>query len=419
MEKKMRILVFGANYQPDLGPSAPLFTMLCENLVRLGHHVTMITMVPHYPSGRVSKEFRGKLVWRSFENGVNVVRVNLPSLDRSRLLPRLLQFIVYQIGATFIGLGKKYDVAFVASSSLSVWLPFAALVVLRRKPAIYSVYDVYPDVGIKLGIFRHKSVISLVSAMEKFCLKNSTFVRIISNSFKPALRALGVPDEKLVLVYDWVDIDLIKPLYGSNGFTNEFNLNGKFVVMYAGNIGLSQGLECVLEAAELLLDHRDILFVLVGDGADRERLFRKAKSRGMQNVQFIPFQPRERLVEVLASADISLVTLKQGIGLDALPSKTLSILASGRPVLVSADEQSEVCHLIQKADAGVCIPPEAPALLVEQILKLKENKQMCQRFGRNGRSWAENNHAPLVGAKRIEQLLIAAISDKGFLPTGK
>jgi len=408
----MRILIFGANYKPDLGPSAPLFTMLCENLVRLGHQVTMITMVPHYPSGRVSSEFRGKLVWRSVENGVDVVRVTLPSVNRSRILLRLLQFAVYQIGATLVGLGKKYDVAFVASSSLSAWLPFAVLIVLRHKPAIYSVYDVYPNVGIKLGIFRHKPVISLVAAMEKYCLKNSSFVRIISDSFKPALRALDVPDEKMVLINDWVDTDLIQPLSRSNELAKEFNLTGKFVVMYAGNIGFSQGLEHILTAAEILRDHCEVHFVFVGDGAERENLHAQAEKQGLANVQFIPFQSRERLPEVLASADVSLVSLKRGIGLDSLPSKTLSILASGRPVLVCADEQSEICDLIRKADAGFCIPPESPAQLANMIIKLKNDKQLCQRFGTNGRSWAVNNHAPLVGAKQIEQLLMKAICKK-------
>ncbi len=409
----MRILIFGANYNPDLGPSAPLFTMLSENLVKLGHQVTMITMVPHYPSGRVSKEYRWKLSWGTVENGVEVIRVPLPSVDRSKLPFRLLQFAAYQIGASLAGFAKEYDVVFASSSSLSSWLPFALLVVLRRKPAVYSVYDVYPDVGIKLGIFRHKPVIALVNAMEKFCLEHSTFVRIIANSFKPALRAMDVPDEKMVLIYDWVDIDLVKPSCRLNGFAEEFYLNGKFVVMYAGNIGLSQGLEHVLTAAEILKGDRDIQFVFVGDGADRENLLRQVGERRLTNVQFIPYQSRDRLPQVLATADVSLVTLKNGIALDALPSKTLSILASGRPVLVSADEQSEVCDLIKKADAGFCIPPESPILLANKILELKSNKQLQKCFGKNGRTWAENNHSPLVGTKRIEELLMAAISKKG------
>jgi colanic acid biosynthesis glycosyl transferase WcaI len=194
----MRVMIFGVGYEPDLGPSAPLFTMLCENLVRLGHQVTVIASVPNYPSGRVSPEFRGKgkWLWKSVENGVNVIRVAQPSVDRSKLPLRLLQFICYQLGATWAGLGKQYDVVMAASSSLTAWLPFAWMVVLCRKPAIYSVHDVYPNVGVTLGIFRHKWVVGLVSSMERFCLKNATIVRIISDSFRPELRALGVPDKK-------------------------------------------------------------------------------------------------------------------------------------------------------------------------------------------------------------------------------
>ena len=401
----MRVMIFGGYYEPDLGPSAPLFTMLCENLVRLGHQVTMITMVPHYPSGRVSAKFRGKWLWKSVENGVNVIRVALPSVDRSKLPARMLQFICYQIGATWAGLGKQYDVVMASTSSLTSWLPFATMVVLRHKPAIYSIYDVYPSVGITLGIFRHKPVIAFISSMERFCLNHATIIRIISDSFRPELRALGVPDEKMVLVYDWVDTDLIHPLPRDNSFAREHDLLGKFVVLYAGNLGLSQGLEHILTAAEMLVEHQEIRFVFVGDGANRERLVAEAEQRQLNNVKFIPFQPRPRLPEVLASADVSLVSLQRGIGLGSLPSKTYSILASGRPVIACIDQDSETWNLIKRADAGLCVPPENPAELVEAILTLKKDPELRDRFGRNGRSWAEQNHSPQSGAKQIEKIM--------------
>lgn len=401
----MRVMIFGGYYEPDLGPSAPLFTMLCENLVRLGHQVTMITMVPHYPSGRVSAKFRGKWLWKSVENGVNVIRVALPSVDRSKLPARMLQFICYQIGATWAGLGKQYDVVMASTSSLTSWLPFATMVVLRHKPAIYSIYDVYPSVGITLGIFRHKPVIAFISSMERFCLNHATIIRIISDSFRPELRALGVPDEKMVLVYDWVDTDLVHPLPRENAFAREHDLVGQFVVLYAGNLGLSQGLEHVLTAAEMLVEHQEIRFVFVGDGANRERLVAEAEQRQLKNVKFIPFQPRPRLPEVLASADVSLVSLQRGIGLGSLPSKTYSILASGRPVIACIDQDSETWNLIKRADAGLCVPPENPAELVEAILTLKKDPELRDRFGGNGRSWAEQNHSPQSGAKRIEKIM--------------
>ena len=406
----MRVLIFGANYEPDLGPSAPLYTMLCENLVKLGHQVTMLTMVPHYPSGRVSAEFRGKLFWKSVENGVEVIRVGLPSLDRSKFPLRLVQFIIYQLGAAWAGLSKKYDVVMAASSSLSAWLPFALLVVLRRKPSIYSVHDVYPAVGMTLGFFRHKPVIALVSAMERFCLNNSKVVRILSDSFRSDLRAIGVPDQKMVLVYDWVDTDLVHPLPRDNAFAREHDLVGKFVVLYAGNIGLSQGLEHVLCTADALQDHRDINFVFVGDGANRERLMAETEQRHLENVKFISFQPRQRLPEVLASAEISLVSLQKGIGVSSLPSKTFSILASGRPVIACVDEGSETWNLIKRAEAGLCIPPEKPSELVEAILMLKENQALRESMGQSGRCWAEHHHSPQSAAKQIEKLMLEIIS---------
>lgn len=408
----MRIVIFGGHYEPDLGPSAPIYTMLCEHLARLGHQVTMVTMVPHYPSGQVPHAYRGRFLWKSTENGVEVIRVWLPSLDRSKLLYRFLQFIVYQLGIIASMLGKPYDVVYAGGAAITVWMSFAALVVLPRKPAIYAVYDVYPHVGVRLGIFRHRPVIAAVAALEKLCLHNATLVRIISESFRPDLRELGVADEKMAMVYDWVDTDLVRPLPRNNTFSHEFGLDGKCVVMYAGNIGLSQGLENVLDAAGMLADHPDLLFVFVGDGASREKLAAEIERRQLRNVRLIPFQPRERLPYVLASADISLVSLRHGVGRGSLPSKTYSILASGRPVIASVDAGSEAWRLIERADAGICIHPEDPRALSQAVLKLKDAPALREQLGQNGRAWAEKVHSPQAGARAIEQLLETVIAMK-------
>jgi len=397
-------------YEPDLGPSAPLFTMLSKGLVKRGHHVTVITTVPHYPSGQVPTEFRGKLIWRSSEYGVEVIRIWVPSLNRKHLALRLVQFLCYQLGATIAGIGKKYDVVLAGNSALSVWLPFFWFVVLRKKPAIYSVYDVYPDIGVNLGIFRYKPVIMAVSSLERFCLTHATIVHIISDSFRQGLSALGVPDSKMVLVDVWVDTELIRPLAKENSFQLENTLNGQFVVLYAGNLGFSQGLEHILTAAEILADHKDIQFVFVGDGAGREYLQSQSRQQQLINVQFIPFQPREKLPEVLASADVSLVILRQDVGSASLPSKTFSIMASGRPILVSVDEDNETFNLINSTEAGLCVPPEDPSKLAEAILTLKNNKALRERLGRNGRIWVEQHHSPQFAAEQFEKLLFEAIS---------
>jgi colanic acid biosynthesis glycosyl transferase WcaI len=402
----MRVLMIVPYYAPDLGPSAPLFTMLATGLVQRGCEVTVVTTVPHYPSGNVPEDFRTLRVQRSCEQDVEVIRVPLPSMNRANLVQRLLQFTCYQLGATWAGLSQRYDAAIVANPALWVWLPYACLVVLRGKPSVFSVHDVYPDVGVTLGVFRHKAVIGAVASLERFCLNHAGIVRILSESFRPGLHALGVPDTKMALIYDWVDTGLIHPLPRDNGFSQEHHLTDGFVVLYAGNIGLSQGLEHVLAAAELLADHPDFHFVLVGDGAGRQQLAAEAEQRQLTNVRFLPFQPRARLPEVLATADVSLVTLRQGIGTGSLPSKTFSILASGRPVLASVDEGSETWKLIERAEAGLCVPPESSVQLAEAILRLSQDDGLRERLGQNGRAWAERYHSPQSAAEQFEKLLV-------------
>ena len=408
----MKILVLGSMYEPDLGPSAPLFTMLCKGLVKLGHQVTVIAPVPHYPTGQVSKEYRGKWVWRSVESGVNVLRVRLPSINRAKLVQRFFQFGWDQIATTLAGWNLKYDVVLAVNPFLTVGIPFAVLGALRHKPIVYSVQDLYPDVGIALGIFKSKFIINVVAYFEQYCMRHSVIVQIISNSFRPSLRALGVPDDKMALVYNWVDTDLIHPASRNNSFARENGLVDRFIVLYAGNLGLSQGLEQVLDAAEQLADHENLLFLFVGDGAGRERLVAESKKRNMANVRFLPFQPRERLSEVLACADVSLVTLRRGLGVNSVPSKSLSNMASGRPMIVSVDEENELSDLVKQADMGLWVPPEDPSALSRAITTLMQDQGLRERLGQNGRIWAEQNHSPDGAAKKFENLLSQAIASK-------
>lgn len=408
----MRLLMLVPYYAPDLGPSAPLFTMLATEFVRRGHQVTALAAVPHYPSGSVPDTYRKQWIQRSSENGVDVIRVRIPSVKRANMPQRSLQYICYQLGAAWAGSGLKYDIAYVANPALWIWLPFLWLIVLRHKPAIFSIQDVYPDVGVTLGVFRHKPIIKGVASLERFCLKHSDVVQIISDSFRPGLRALGVPDSKMVLVNNWVDTKLIQPLSKENTFSREFHLAGCFVVLYAGNIGLSQGLEHVLTAARQLIDHHDIRFVFVGDGAGHGKLVAEAEQRRLSNVQFLPFQSRSRLSEVLATADVSLVMLRRGIGAGSLPSKMFSILASGRPILASVDEGCETWELVKRAKAGICVPPEDPSELAKAILALKQDQNLRENLGRNGRTWAEQYLSPESAAEQFELLFAAALAKR-------
>jgi colanic acid biosynthesis glycosyl transferase WcaI len=402
----VRIAVVTLLYAPDGGPSAPLYRDLCEGLAARGHAVSVIAAVPHYPTGRVAPGWRGGGARRA-EGGVDVVRVRVPSLDRSRLSGRLLQFVVFQIRAALAAASLEVDVALVGNPALEVFLPFLTLATLKRVPTVFSVHDVYPDVGIRLGIFRHPVVRAVVGGLERYCVRRSAGVRILSPSFEAPIRRLGGGDN-VRLIYDWVGDDRFESPPRCNAFALEHKLADRFVVLYAGNIGLSQGLETVLTAAGRLAADPELLFVFVGDGAGREALERRAGRAGLGNVRFIPFQPVERVPEVLAAADVCLVPLRRGLGRGSLPSKTLSILAAGRPLLASVDDDSDVAELVRRSGAGLCLPPEDPDALAGALVALKQDAPGRRRMGAAGRRFAGEHHRPGTAVDAFERILLDA-----------
>ncbi|MEZ4671524.1 MAG: glycosyltransferase family 4 protein [Anaerolineae bacterium] len=381
--------------------------MLCQQLARMGHEVTVIATVPHYPTGRVDNK-NGKKGWiqHSFEDGVNVVRIRKPSGNRNNFVHRLFQYFVYQLGATIAGLRCEYDAVLITNPALEVFIAFVFLVFLVVQALSFLVADVYPQVGIQLGIFRNRFVIGVVDAIERFCLHHSRLVWIFSDSFRMELKRMGVPDDKMVLVHSWVDTEFIRILPRTNSFSEAFQLNEKFVVLYAGNIGLSQDWESVLTAAHELSERDDILFVLVGDGSGKAALQTRVGEQNLRNLRFIEFQPHERIPEVLATADVSIATLQSGMAAGSIPSKIFSYLASGRPVIGILDEDSDACRLIHHSGGGVCVAPANSKLFAKYILDLKESQNRRDAMGRAGRSYVENNHSVTYVAKRVEEMLL-------------
>jgi colanic acid biosynthesis glycosyl transferase WcaI len=308
----------------------------------------------------------------------------------------MLAFCVYQALVTLVGISLKYDVLFITNPAIETGLPFAFLGWLRRKPIILAVWDVYPEVGVRMGLFRNRTVIRLVGFLEDFCLHRAHRIQVLGEGFVADLANHRISPEQIVVIPPWVDTKLIKPIPRHNTFSHRHNLDDKFVVLYAGNIGLSQGLDTVLEAAQRLSNRPEFLFLFVGEGSDKGQLVNQAA--GLSNVRFLPIQPRDRLPEMLASSDVSLVVMKQGIGSGSLPSKTFSIFASNRPVLASVDENSDVWNLVQASQAGMCVPSEDPEALAQAILWLHDAAVGRTQMGWNGRAWAEKYHSPQAAA---------------------
>jgi colanic acid biosynthesis glycosyl transferase WcaI len=407
----MKILVVSLYYEPDLCQSnGPIIRALCEDLASAGHEVTVLTSFPHYNCERVWPEYRRRLFERDRVGAVRVFRSYIFVPRRRTALGRLLNYLSFNLSSTLAGLFTgEQDVIFVMSPPLTIGLTAYLLGWLRGIPFCYNLQDIWPDVAIRLGMLRGERLIRFCSRIEKFIYRQSRKVFAISSEFKANLRFKGVPADKIEVIPNFVDTDFIHPLERVNSFSQAHSLTDKFVVLYAGNVGLSQGLEVILDAARELRDHREIVFLMVGAGSCRDELMAEAARRGLENVRFLPLQPEAEVPFMYASCDVALIPLRRGITENSVPCKTYSIMASGRPYIAGVDRASYVWKLTERVGCGECVAPEDGAALAEAVLRLQTDPERAGEMGRRGRDYVERSFARQTITSRyrvaLEQLV--------------
>jgi colanic acid biosynthesis glycosyl transferase WcaI len=326
-------------------------------------------------------------------------------------LHRLVGFLIYQILSSLVCLRVSFDVALVTNPAIETFLQFGTISFLRRRPTLYGVWDLYPEVGVALGVFRHKPVVWLVKHLEGICVKRSTAIQVLTGGFVAPLSERVANPKKIVVIPAWVDTDFVHPIAGSNGFSEELGLAGRSVVLYAGNLGLSQGLESVLEVAAKLAERSDIEFVFVGDGPARDFLREEATRLQLKQVRFVDFQPQSRLPEVLATADVALVTQKRGLSHLSIPSKAYPILASGRPIVAVGDDGGGLFNLIHESQAGVCVMAGDTEGLKTAISDLLAAPKVRQEMSRRGREYAVRYHSREAATGKFESILARIVAE--------
>lgn len=412
----MRILILTTYFQPESAANATLMTLLAEELTQLGHEVTVITAMPHYDTNRIFDGYRGRLWMREQRGAVQVKRVTLyVPPEKGRLLGRLFNYLSFNALSTLAGLlTRRHDILFVPSPPLTNGVSGFLLSRLRGMPFVYNVQDIYPDVAVRLGVLTNRRVIRLFEQMERFVYRKAAAVSVISNNFARNLRQKGVPETKLRVIPNFVDAEFMTPGPRCNAFSREQGLDAKFVALFAGNMGLSQGLETVLEAAERLRDVPEIVFLIIGNGTTKPALVALAEARRLENVRFLPFQPYERVPEFYAASDVCLIPLRKGLTEDSVPSKLFTIMGMGRPVVASVDEGSDTARMIGEAGCGVCVEPEDACALADAILRMHNDPAGAAVMGAQGRAFVEARYTRKAVAKQYAALFIELATGRGL-----
>lgn len=414
----MRILIYSYNYHPEPIGIAPLMTELAEGLVRRGHEVRVVTGMPNYPQRQIYKEYRGKLYTTEVRNGVTIQRSYVWIRPKPGFMDRVMLEGSFVLTSLFQALnGWRPDVILLTAPPLPACVPATLLGWLHDCPVVLNLQDILPDAAIATGLIRNKLLVRVFRSLEQFAYRHATKISVIAEGFETNLRQKGVEPEKISLIRNWVDVNFIRPMpKENNAFRDAHGLNGKFVVLYAGNIALTQGLETVVESARHLSHLPDIEIVIVGEGRALESLQRMKQIWKTDNVRLLPFQPRETLPTMLAAADVSLVVQKRNAICFNMPSKIPTILASGRPILASVPQHGTAAKAVRQSQGGIVIPPENPKRLAQAIQALYENPLRCALLGRQGRQFAVEHYAFEQILTRYESLFVSLISQPPALP---
>lgn len=400
----MKVIFPCSYYLPETAASLYITDNIVHACADKGIEVDLYTPSPtrNVPDGslweREERQMDGKL---------RIHRFHLYGEGKNPML-RALRYFLGEFILLHYCMWKKYDVAFVDSTPPIQGLKMPLIKWLKRKPTIYNVQDIFPDSLVGTGLTHEGSLIWKIGRIvEKITYRYADKIIVISEDFKKNIMEKGVPEDKIVVIYNWVDQNKVVDVpREENKLFDVYGLDrSKFYITYNGNIGLTQNMDMLLDVAkELQEEYEDIHFVLVGNGAYLDEVKRKVADQQLDNVHLLPFQPYEDISHVFSLGDASLVISKPGVGANSVPSKTWSIMSASRPVLANFDE-NELKTIIENNHCGIFTKAGDKDAFKESILTLYNHRELCKEYGHNGRKFVLDNLTREVGTQKYVDVI--------------
>ena len=405
--KKLRLIVLCPHFEPDMAPTGVVMTRIVHELAARGHELHVVTSLPWYRKHQVETGWAGAL-WRIEKTTWGSISRVQPfaGQTKSNLVRRAVGFILFSyfvgLRALFAGgFWRRADGVLAMSPPLTLGLIGWHTKLFRGGKLVFNIQDVFPDAAVETGAISNQRVIAAASWLERVSYQRSDSVVLLSDDLANNVqRKLDQKFHKRIRVIpNFVDTQAIVPMSRLTNYRRELGVDESLVVMYAGNVGFSQSLELMIEAARVL---PNVIFVINGEGSARKSL--EAKAHALSNVKFGDYQDASRLSEVLATGDLHVVPLRRGLGSVSVPSKTYSILAAGRPICAAIDLDTEVPRILAAANAGVCVEPDNQAAFVSAIAAMISDRKSLEEMGASGRKWVEGHASPQSIAQRYEAL---------------
>jgi colanic acid biosynthesis glycosyl transferase WcaI len=401
----LRLLILSIRYAPEFTGNAIVITGLAQQLAGRQHQVTVLAGTPHDQLPRVPPGYAWRPFRREVYEGVKVIRCWAFPKSQGRAA-KFLNYASFTLTSMIAGLcAERPEVVIIVSPPF--WLGLVALAIrsFRRCAVIYNAQDLFPDAYLASQEVRAGWMTRSISALMLRIYRNCDRISVITGSFAQAIAGLGIERGKVATIPNFVDTAAVAPLPRANSFRRQHKLDDKFVVMYSGNIGYTHGTELLVEAAEKLGAVPGIFFLVVGGGSKQGDLARLARKRRLTNMQFLPTQPRELLPEMLATADVFVVTSKSGVGRTSFPGRIYNFLLAARPVVASVDGDCDLAQVLRTADAGMVTAPGNVEDFCQALVLLYRDAALHERLGRGGAEFMARNYSPQVVIDQYETLL--------------
>jgi glycosyltransferase involved in cell wall biosynthesis len=405
----VRILFLSHYFPPEVNAPASRTYEHCRAWVEAGHEALVLTNVPNHPAGRIYPGYRNRLVQRHAVAGISVYRLLTFLAPNRGVVRRGLNYSFYLLMAVLVApFLPRVDI--VVSTSPQFFCGLAGYFVsrIKRVPWVLEVRDLWPESIVAVGAMQRSFTLRCLAGLAKFAYRKADLVLCVTDSFKTAIMAEGIPGDKIAVIKNGVDLDFYAPGSIPDPESVEIpglgDIRGKFVAAYVGTHGMAHGLDTVLEAAELLRDVPDVLFLLVGDGAQREHLLQRRESMKLDNVVMLGQQPKSMMPTIWAITGASLVLLRdEPTFLSVIPSKIFESMAMQRPIILGVRGESQA--LVEQSGAGICIQPESAAELAAAVRRLHADAGARRAMGEAGRRFVAEHFDRKVLAARYLELL--------------
>ena len=406
----MKLLLLPSYFQPERAASAYLTENRYEAFAEAGFDMEVYAPCPTRGiSGEERETYKKRLRREVLYGGrMRVYRFSLWREGKNPVL-RALRYVVACAKHFYYGCrAKDADVLFVASTPPIQGAMAALVKKVTGVPVVYNLQDIFPDSLVGTGLARKGGLLWKIGRrIEDFTYRNADKIIVISEDFKRNIMAKGVPEEKIEVIYNWVDEKTVVPVEKAvNPLFEELGVSRElFHVVYAGNLGHAQNVRVLLDCAGLLKEEKGIEFLVFGTGGLKEEYEAYAKEKGLDNVRFFPLQPQEKVSEVYSMADVALVSCKKGLGGSAMPSKTWSILSAGTPVVCSFDGGGDLQRIVEGNHVGLFSEAGDERALADNVMRFFRDRGMCREYGRNGRKYIETNLTKEAGTAQYVRVL--------------